>query len=326
MAQSNRPSPTELQGVYLRAMQEISKSLMENLPAGEELWRTLTQAELLLLEAQQKGVSTRQVFGSGGIAGFCQAIIDEFRTDIAGKEAGVMFTPASKDKSVSGKAPKRDPRGGVRYPQLRIGTRMLAVLLVFACLGGALWYIGIWNYLFGGTSYYLVELRNFADTITPLKTEPVQLTLNLKQNASLDYMLYADASERTVQLTSLDCERLTQYNVLETGDHGAQKWEKNTCNSWYIRLQYRVDSSFTAVAYVEPELYGASATVTFSDGTALVSKLSIVRSGAATDGYEYMEIRVADIPEDASVEGAVITLYIPDFRLVEWTRLRTGRS
>jgi DNA-binding ferritin-like protein (Dps family) len=91
-------SASELNGIYLQAMREISARLMDALPAGDELWQTLGQAEAMLLEAQMQGIPLQSLFGQGGVPSFCQSIVDEYRADHG--QAEDTMIPASQDPSV----------------------------------------------------------------------------------------------------------------------------------------------------------------------------------------------------------------------------------
>jgi DNA-binding ferritin-like protein (Dps family) len=75
------PSESDLKGIYLQAMREISARLMDALPADDELWQTLGQVEAMLLEAQIQGMPLKSLFGQGGVASFCQSIVDEYRSE-----------------------------------------------------------------------------------------------------------------------------------------------------------------------------------------------------------------------------------------------------
>ena len=127
----NTPS-MELEGVYLRAMQDISARLMEALPAEESLWQTLAQTESLLLEAQFSGASPQDVFGIGGVAGFCQSIVDEYNQRRAGELRDI---PAAHDPAVRKSRKTHTPRSDIMIRRKRRATIGLiaAFSLIFAC-------------------------------------------------------------------------------------------------------------------------------------------------------------------------------------------------
>ena len=87
-----RPPVVELEGIYLQAMKEASVRLMDVFPAGNDLWEMLGQIEAMLLEAQLREMPLTELFGEGGVAAFCQSIVDEYKAD---GETGI---PASDGK------------------------------------------------------------------------------------------------------------------------------------------------------------------------------------------------------------------------------------
>lgn len=310
----------ELEGPYLRAMQEISARLMNNLPAGDELWQVLGQAEALLIEAQLQGVHPDKVFGNGGVAGFCQSIMDEFeqaRRAAEGDEPPT-HTPAADDPSTRRRIRDNDPRGGINYRRKRIFSAFLAVVLALLFTWACLWYVGVWRYWTEGSGFYLQELYNF--TFETVKTDeaPPTVTLPLSVTSGLNQVLYADGLY-TVTLTGLDFHDHAEALPNKDGPIIAQ-----TVHSWSIRLEYTVLADFSTVSYVEPVAEG-TATVTLADGTVLTGKLSHRDSGPVGEGREYAVITVVDIPASTSVAGATLTVSLDPPQLVTWERISTGR-
>ncbi len=332
MSRPLRSFGMEPEGPYLQVMQEISRTLMEQLPAEEELWRALKEAEDRLLEAQREGVSPSAAFGPGGAAAFCQSILDAHRATLG--ETSASFVPAAQDRSITGQGDRRHPRGGVNYRRVRFLTGMLAVLLIAACIGVALWYVGIFNYLFGGTSFYLNELHNFESRVTPLAGESVQMTVQPDTGIVREDVLFDDGHGLSVMLCGVgyDTQRKQTVPLYPEGETAAEaettkpvKPQMQTQYAWYVRLRYAVDSSFSRVRYVEPQVFGAWATVMYPDGTSQVEEVSILTSGPMEDGYEYMYLYIGMLPLQSELDGVTITVHLPGFQLVESERISTGR-
>lgn len=304
----------ELEGIYLQAMKEVSVHLMDALPAGDELWGMLGQIETMLLEAQLHEMPLSELFGNGGVAAFCQSIVDEYRAD------GEMILPAAQDKSVKADVKPQKPRGGVSGRRHRRMTVLMATALILLLSVLALWYTGVLNYWTGGDSYYLEELHNFQNKITELPADPITLTLPLERTSGRADMLYADGEGFDITFTAVDThEHMGSFTDPETGKTTYQKML-----SWYLRFTYAVESDFNRVAYVEPAASG-TVTVTFPDGETYTGKLSWVSSGATENGREYASLAVIDLPADMDVKGATLTVTLDPPHLVEWERVSTGR-
>ena len=144
-----RPAATELEGIYLQAMKEVSVRLMDALPAGNDLWEMLGQVEAMLLEAQLREMPLSELFGDGGVSAFCQSIVDEYKAD------GEVVTPASASRLVKPEKRLDGPRGGLNYRRHLVRSGILAVVLTLAFALIALWYTGILRYWTAGDSYYL---------------------------------------------------------------------------------------------------------------------------------------------------------------------------
>lgn len=334
MARTPQRSDMELEGIYLYTMQQISRTLMESLPADEKLWRTLKDAEARLLEAQRERMSPTEVFGSGGPAAFCQSVIDSFKQELLDTREEFAYVPASKDKSISGKAQKQDPRKSLNYRKMRNATGALTVLLIMACLCAVLWYTGLFNYWFGGSDYYVRELYNFENRKTQLDLTPQRITMSFDEAREVDKVLYADEEGFTVQISGVNYDgSLRQYETdrpetseLSTSDGTSDgKPQMIECYPWYVRILYTADISFTHIAYVEPCLGGATATVTFPDGHVETNVMYVMDSGSIENGYEYLYLYIGHMRKGVDLSGATITVEIPGFQLVEYDRITTGK-
>ncbi len=306
--------PTELEGIYLHTMQEISVRLMETLPAGDDLWRTLGQVEALLLEAQFQGRELKEIFGKGGVAAFCQSILDEYASE--GKTGGL---PAAQDKAV-GRAPKtQEPRGGINYRRKRRFTAGFIVLASLLLCALAFWHVGLWNYWTGGSSYYLEELHNFEETVTPISHVSLTLELPLTQKVDMDQVLYTDG-ENTLTVSEVGC---MQY-VKEILNENTDKTVHQKTNLWYLNIVYTVDANFRNITYVEPNARGI-ATVTLADGTKQTAPISWLNSGVFERGYEYVRLVVIELPADVDTAGATVSVDLGVPNLVHLKRISTGR-
>lgn len=319
----SRVPTTELTGPHLEAMQEISTRLMDALPAGDDLWQVLAEAEALLLEAQLQNVPPRGVFGQSGVAGFCQSIMDEFEADRRASEgvppggrARPAASPAATDPSVKGKRPPHKPRGewGIRHRRrvtVALATVVCLLLAFAACL-----YTGLWGYWTKGTSFYLDELYNFQSTVTETVVPPTHITLPMLQANALHQTLYDDGTH-TITLTALDCR---DYTEIMDGENGKTTREMRR---WFLHMEYTVVSDFRTVTYVEPSARG-TATVTLADGTAYAGNIQWYSSGSSAKGEEFAEIIVIELPAAVDTAGATLTLELEPPCRVVWERFATG--
>ncbi len=309
-------SASELSGIYLQAMQEISARLMDALPAGDELWQTLGQAEAMLLEAQTQGMSLKNLFGQGGVASFCQSIVDEYRADHP--QMGDTAVPASQDRSVREDRKPKEPKGGhsyLRKKRLTVALTSLAVLLVIALV---LWYVGLFRYWTGGSSYYVDELHNFKETVTTAGEEPVRFRIPLQKAYGLDRVLYDDGTYK-MTLHEVDYnEYMKAYRNPNTGETEYRK-----TRGWYFTVVYTVYSDFSTVSYVEPNAQG-SANVILPDGTAVSGDLSWLNSGAHSEGKEFMRFIIFETYADTDLAGATVDVDLGRPNLVKLERIGTG--
>ena len=311
----------ELEGVYLRAMQDISARLMEALPAEESLWQTLAQTESLLLEAQLSGASLQDVFGIGGVAGFCQSIVDEYNQRRAGETRDI---PAAHDPSIRKSRKTRTPRSDIMIRRKQRATVGLiaAFALIFAIL--AVWYSGLLGFWTKGSRYYLDELYHFSDTVTPVSEEPLSFTVALTPSVGLDYVLYTDEEGRAVlTLTEIyysEClhEAGEDATDLDT-EHTAYRKNFVFC----VTICYPVQVGYTRITYIEPGTDG-TATLTTPDGETMTFSVSASRSGSAGEGYEYVSLEIADLPASFNTEGITVSVTLEPPRFVEWNRIGVG--
>ncbi len=306
--------PTELEGIYLHTMQEISVRLMETLPAGDDLWRTLGQVEALLMEAQFQGRDPQEIFGKGGVAAFCQSILDEYA-----REGKTGELPAAQDKTVGGTKKVREPRGGINYRRKRRFTAGFIVLASILLCSLAIWYVGLWNYWTGGSSYYLQELHNFEETVTPVSHPSLTAELPLTQKIDMNQVLYTDGVY-TLTLSEVGC---TEYTKAVKDDRTG-KTVYQRINSWYLNIVYTVDSNFRRITYVEPNTKG-TATVTLADGMKYTTSVGWLSSGAHEKGYEYVRLVMIELPADVDTAGATVSVDLGVPNLVHLNRISTGR-
>ena len=319
---SSQNTPTmELEGMYLRAMQEISARLMEALPAEESLWQTLAQTESLLLEAQLSGASPQDVFGIGGVAGFCQSIVDEYNQRRAGETRDV---PAAHDPSIRKSHKAREPRSDIMIRRKRRATIGLVAVfaLLFAIL--AVWYTGLLNFWVKGSRYYLDELYHFKDTVTPVSEEPLSFTVPLSPAVGMDYVLYADEEGNAIlTLTEIYySERLREIEA-DSGDPDTEHTAYEKTFVFCVSIRYPVQVGYTKITYIEPSTNG-TATLTMPNGTTLTSTVSAARSGSAGEGYEYVSLEIVDIPASFNTEGMMVSVTLEPPRAVEWKRVSVG--
>lgn len=308
-----RPPVGELDGIYLQSMQEVSVRLMEALPAGEELWRTLGQVETMLLEAQLQGVHPSELFGNGGVAAFCQSILDEYRQE------GGETVPAFKDPTLKKRGNQQARRDSPAYRRSRRMTLMTAVVMAVLLSALGLWFTGVISYWTGGASYYLEELHNFRSETSVVGNEPMEINLPLEIVSGMNRTVYADGEGFDIALTALETyEHAGSFTDPDTGETVYQKMR-----SWYLRLTYAVDSDFNSVTYVEPSSQG-TVTVTLRDGRVFEGELTWIESGGTEGDREYARISVIDLPTTMDTAGATLRVSFQPPVKVEWRRIGVG--
>ncbi len=315
----NTHTPTiELVGMYLRAMQEISAHLMDALPAEESLWQTLASTESLLIEAQLAGVPLQDVFRNGGVAGFCQSIVDEYNQKRLGQPRDI---PAAHDPSLKNGHTVRKPRGGINLHRKRRLTFFLIGIFALILAVLAVWYTGLLKFWFKGTDYYLDELYHFENTVIPVSNDPIRFTLPLKPIGGLDHVLYTDIHNKDLVLTELAyIERLCEIEDDGLKD-GQQSYRKNYV--WYITIRYPVKVGYTKITYIAPSTTGTT-TLTLSSGEIITYDVSAYRSEADGKGYEYISLEVMDIPASTNIADAVLSVTLDPPNTVEWNRIGIG--
>ncbi len=316
---SPRHSAMELQGIYLHAMEDISSRLMEALPAEDTLWQTLAKTESLLIEAQLAGASLHDVFGGGGVAAFCQSIVDEYNQERAGQPRDI---PAAEDRSLRHAKKPHEPRGGINYYRKRRATT--ALIVAFSCLFMvlALWYSGLLHFFIKGSGYYLDELYHFSSTITPVSDSTITFTLPLAPATDINHPLYADENGNTLMLTELSyTERLHRIEQESISDANASIYQENLV--WCIHIRYPVDVGYLKVRYTEPANSG-HAVLTLADGTVISSTIATHRTGTDGQGYEYVMLEVSDIAKSTNMNGAILTVTLDPPQRVVWKRIGVG--
>ncbi len=320
--EASHPPSLELGGVYLQAMQDISTCLMEKLPAEDSLWQTLAQAESLLIGAQVNQMSLHDVFGAGGVAAFCQSIVDEYNRDHPGERHAV---PAAADPSLRESYGQNEPRGGINYRRKRRATALLIAgfSLFFAIL--ALWYTGLLAYLTKGSAYYLDELYHFTSTSTAVSAEPLTFTVPLTPATGINRILYTDADAHTLTLTHVryDKKLLAVEDSASSSLNDNQGQVYRETYVWCVRIRYPVDVGYTEVHYVEPG-YNGTATLTLPNGEVITSPIVPHDSGADGRGYEYIEFEVATLPASTPTDGAILSVTLDPPNAVTWTRISVG--
>ena len=308
-----RPAVTELEGVYLQAMKEVSVRLMDVLPDGDELWGTLGQVEAMLLEAQLREMPPDELFGDGGVAAFCQSIVDEFKAE------GVTVTPAAESRLPKQYKRIQGPQGGINYRSHRLRSVALAIALILAFAVLALWFTGVLRYWTAGDSYYLEELHNFQSKVTDTLSPPITVTMPLSKADGLRNTLYADSEGYDITLTALETYvHAGSYTDPATGETSYRKM-----TNWILSMTYTVESDFKRITYVEPPS-GGTVTVTLADGTTQSGRITWLDSGSAGERREYARISVIELPSDMDTRGATLTVVLDPPKRVEWNRISTG--
>ena len=292
-----------LTGEYLKAMETASAHLMCRLPDNEELWRILGQTEALLLEAQMSGTPLTTLFGKGGVAGFCQSIIDEK----AGPEAMTSPPPQARKKSRASK-PRKTTNSRIRKKKNVITASVILLwLLLVAILVGQ--YTGFLSYLWNPHSFYLEELHNFAVTVKTLEGSEASVSVPLVSQ-SVDPRVLYEADGYRVILTYVGFDE-DKYSV----DQPKRRW--------YAELAYTQVSSFSEITYVSPAESG-SATVTLPDGESVSQSLYWQGSGYYENGTAYVRLYFADFPADEDTAGAVADISFAPMTYVRWQRTGVG--
>ncbi len=320
---SNQSPPLELTDIHLQAMQEVSARLMDALPAGEQLWHVLAETEILLREAQFKGVPPQELFGPGGTAAFCQSIVDEYNAERGKNQTNgsAEEVPASRDPSIKASHKLDAPRGGVAIRRRRRATVILVttVCLLFAVL--ACWYTGFLRYLTDPTGFYLEELYNFENTAIPLMGDDITLALTPKVTTGISERIYFSPDGLEITLKQLNYRERHVHNEydLTTGQGTyVTYWD------WYLQLSYTTDVHFNRIRYVEPTPEG-TVILTLADGTVHTGSVAAGRSGVSVEGHEYCELEIFSLPADTDLTDASLTVHLSSPRRMVWERIGVGR-
>jgi hypothetical protein len=289
---------------------------MDALPADDGLWQTLGQAEAMLLEAQMQRMPLKSLFGQGGVASFCQSIVDEYRSEHP--EGEDTMIPASRDPSVRESTKPKEPRGGENYRRKKHMTVALSVLAALLVVSLSLWYVGLFRYWTRGSSYYVEELHNFKETVTVASEEPLRFEIPLQKAYGLNRVLYDDG---TYRLTLHDVD----YNeyVKAYRDESTGKTEYRKTRGWYFTVVYTVCSGFSEVSYVEPNAKG-TAQVTLSDGITVAGDLSWLNSDPYVEETEFMRFVIIEADESMSLTEATVLVDLGRPNLVKLERISTG--
>ena len=294
----------ELTGEYLEAMKQISAHLMSSLPESDDLWRILGETETLLLEAQITGTPLSKLFGKGGVAGFCQSIIDEKGGVLSEKD---MTNSASLSKA----PPKKQRRTGNahirRKKNIVTGCIIGVWVLLIAVLVGQ--YIGFVRYLFHPQTFYLEELHNFEAQVTPLEDTDRQITLTISQGSLGSEIIYAQDDHR-VTLTQMGVDEITV--------------DKKVICRWWVELAYTQDTEFSKITYVAPD-HSGTAVVSISSDEEMTNSLTWQGEGRYDDGRAYVRLCFLEVPKDTDLRGGKVQLHLDDMKLVSWHRIGVGK-
>lgn len=296
------PGNLELTGEYLAAMEAVSANLMGRLPDSEKLWQILGQTETLLLQAQLMQTPTKDLFGKGGIAAFCQSIIDE---QLHGKKG---TPPASVTVSREKKQRKTTNERIRKKKNLVTLIILVAWLLIIAVLVS--WYTGVIAYLLHPHEAYLSELYNFSSETTVLQGTEVHLTLPLSSEGIQRQELYR-SGEDYVTLTYLGY------------DEDTLSAEKGGLRRYWIELSYPRHTSFSEVTYISPSETGTS-TVTLPSGEVLTQSIHWKDDDCNDQGIASVKLYVLSIPKDTDIENLTIDISLDPMVHVRWTRNTVG--
>ena len=296
------PGHLELTGEYLAAMEAISANLMDRLPDSEELWQILGQTETLLLQAQLVQTPIKDLFGKGGIAVFCQSIIDE---QLHGKKE---TPPASVTVSRERKQ-RKTTNERIRKKKNLVTLIILVVwLLIIAILVS--WYTGVIAYLLHPHEAYLSELYNFSSETTVLQNTEVHLTLSLSSEGVQRQELYRNG-EDYVTLTYLGY------------DEDTLSAEKGGFRRYWIELSYPRHTSFSEVTYTSPSETGTS-TVTLPSGELLTQSIHWKDDDCNDEGIASVKLYVLFLPKDTDPKNLAIDISLDPMVHVRWTRNTVG--
>ncbi len=304
MASKGFPSSSglELTGDYRRTMEIISAQLMESLPEGDALWTILIQAEALLLEAQQRGMPIAEIFPQGGIAGFCQSIVDE---QLGKQKSKIETTSPRKQRK------RRSQETTNTLIKRKKNTVTILVLLLWVLIVAFLvaHYTGFLPYLIDPHNAYLEELHNFDSSSTVLTDTERTISLRLSDRAIPPQIIY-QSEEYQVTLTAMGST---------TGDY----IENESLRRFWIELCYTQTVSFSKVSYVSPAETG-TARITFSDGRTSTHTLHWQDNGRYEDGTAYVRLCFLELPASTVIDDATVEFSLDPMIMVTWYRTGVG--
>ena len=292
----------ELTGEYLTAMKTISAHLMNRLPEGDALWRTLGQTEALLLEAQMTGTSLEKIFGKGGVAGFCQSLVDELT-----KEKMDGAVPASSSFVKRTAKPRQTANRQTRRKKnlITAGVIFLWCLLIAFLIGQ---YTGYLPYLFSPSDFYLSELHNFAAEVTKIPDSEVTLSIPVRaSNAEAQILYHSDSYTVSLTYVGFDEDSYTEDDPLRR---------------WWVELTYTQTADFSEVSYISPAQSG-TATVTLANGDVVTQEIHWQGDGYYGD-TAYVRLYFLEIPKETPTEGCSAEISFDAMTLVRWTRTGVG--
>ncbi len=299
----NSSGNLELSGEYLAAMKTVSAHLMSRLPDGEALWQILGQTETLLAQAQLTGTPPSALFGEGGIAGFCQSIVDEQLKEQKGRAI-----PATVSSSRTEKKKKTSDKHVKRKKNLVTAAILTGWLLVVSLLLG--WYTGLLSYFFHPYDSYLAELHNFTSQTTVLSGTEASVTLSLTSGAVQQQELYR-SGEDYVTLTYVGY------------DEDELPAEKGGLRRYWIELSYPRHTAFSEITYVSPAESGTS-TVVLPSGETQTQSIYWKSDGCNEQGIAYLRLYVLALPKDTPSDGLTCILSLDPMTQVHWSRNAVG--
>ena len=297
------PGDLELTGEYLAAMEAVSATLMSRLPDSQELWQILGQTETLLLQAQLTNTPPKSLFGKGGIAGFCQSIIDE---QLEGKTtvkppASVTTAPDKKIRRTSNKRIQK--KKNLVTLAILIGWLLIITILIS-------WYTGVIAYVLHPHKAYLSELHNFSSETTILTGTETHMTLELNSGALQHTDLYRNGS---------DYVTLTYIGY----DEDSVSAEKGGLRRYWIELAYPLHASFSEVSYIAPAESG-TASVTLPSGEVLTQEIYWKSEDNNDQGVVYIKLYILSLPKDTNTDGLSVDVSLDPMIRVQWTRNAVG--
>lgn len=283
---------------YQAALEAITARLSAAITDKNALHDTLVQVEETLVKAQFLRIPPLKLYGSAGIEGFCQTIIDEHRQ--------TSYYPTSPYRYDGNSLPIAQASGPRRAPLIiALISGGVALLLVAALV---LWYIGFFAFLSGDADYFLEELDHFESSDVILEDTAPSISLTLKAGR-MNHVLY----EKDGHVLTVD--RIGYDTYTSDGDDSQLHY-------WWIKVSGTVDSGFTSVSYV---VLPADAQATLSDSafTPVYANDDTYDSTDKVDGNTVSQkYYLFALPPEA--DGTTVTVNLPALQLTEWSRIGVG--